>query len=264
VSFSRIEESIGMGRLGGKVAVVTGSGKGIGEAIVTRFAREGANVVVNARSAENVSRVVKEINSLGLGKAVGCACDVSNTEDAERLVNTAVNEFGRLDILVNNAGFTKDNWLIKMTEEEFDSVIQVHLKGSFLCTRAAAKIMMQQRSGRIINVTSRAGLKGNIGQANYSSAKAGIVGLTKTCALELGFRYGITVNAVAPAAWTEMTVKVPESVKPKMLENRVLGRMADLKQNPDEVTGIFVLLASDEGGYITGQIVSVDGGGLGL
>ena len=124
--------------------------------------------------------------------------------------------------------------------------------------------MMQQKSGRIINVTSRAGLKGNIGQANYSSAKAGIVGLTKTCALELGAKYNITVNAVAPAAWTEMTEKIPESVKPKMLENRVLGRMADLQKNPDEITGIFVLLASDEGGYITGQIISVDGGGLGL
>jgi 3-oxoacyl-[acyl-carrier protein] reductase len=253
-----------MGRLDGKVAIVTGSGKGIGEAIATRFVREGANVVVNARSTGSVDRVVKEINSLGFGKAVGCACDVSNPEDAEKLINTAVTEFGRLDILVNNAGFTKDNWLVKMTPEEFDTVIQVHLKGSFLCTRAAAKIMMQQKNGRIINVTSRAGLKGNIGQANYSSAKAGIVGLTKTCALELGPRYNITVNAVAPAAWTEMTAKVPESIKPKMLENRVLGRMADLKQNPDEVTGIFVLLASDEGGYITGQIISVDGGGLGL
>jgi len=253
-----------MGRLEGKVAVITGSGKGIGEAIAKRFAREGANVVVNARNAENVNRVVKEINSLGLGRAVGCACDVSKKEDAERLVSTAVKEFGRLDILVNNAGFARDNWLVKMTEEEFDTVLNVHLKGAFLCTQAAAKIMMQQKSGRIINVTSRAGLKGNIGQANYSSAKAGIVGLTKTCALEFGAKYNITVNAVAPAAWTEMTEKIPESVKPKMLENRVLGRMADLEKNPDEITGIFVLLASDEGGYITGQVVSVDGGGLGL
>jgi 3-oxoacyl-[acyl-carrier protein] reductase len=253
-----------MGRLKGKVAVVTGSGKGIGEAIAKRFAREGANVVINARNAENVDRVVKEINSTNLGKAVGCACDVSKKEDAERLVSTAIKEFGKLDILVNNAGFTRDNWLIKMTEEEFDTVVSVHLKGTFLCTQAAAKTMMQQKSGRIINVTSRAGLKGNIGQANYSSAKAGIVGLTKTCALELGPKHNITVNAVAPAAWTEMTEKIPENVKPKMLENRVLGRMADLKKNPDEITGIFVLLASDEGGYITGQIISVDGGGLGL
>jgi 3-oxoacyl-[acyl-carrier protein] reductase len=253
-----------MGRLKGKVAVVTGSGKGIGEAIAKRFAREGANVVINARNAENVDRVVKEINSTNLGKAVGCACDVSKKEDAERLVSTAIKEFGKLDILVNNAGFTRDNWLIKMTEEEFDTVVSVHLKGTFLCTQAAAKTMMQQKSGRVINITSRAGLKGNIGQANYSSAKAGIVGLTKTCALELGPKHNITVNAVAPAAWTEMTEKIPENVKPKMLENRVLGRMADLKKNPDEITGIFVLLASDEGGYITGQIISVDGGGLGL
>jgi 3-oxoacyl-[acyl-carrier protein] reductase len=253
-----------MGRLEGKVAIVTGSGKGIGEAIAKRFAREGANIVVNARNAENVNRVVKEINSLGFGRAVGCACDISKKEDAERLVDTAVKEFGRLDILVNNAGFIRDNWLVKMTEEEFDTVLNVHLKGAFLCTQAAAKVMMQQKSGRIINVTSRAGLKGNIGQANYSSAKAGIVGLTKTCALEFGSKYNITVNAVAPAAWTEMTEKIPESVKPKMLENRVLGRMADLEKNPDEITGIFVLLASDEGGYITGQIISVDGGGLGL
>jgi 3-oxoacyl-[acyl-carrier protein] reductase len=253
-----------MGRLNGKVAVITGSGKGIGEAIAKRFAHEGANVVVNARNAENVDRVAKEINSLGFGRAVGCACDISKKEDAERLVDTAVKEFGRLDILVNNAGFTRDNWLVKMTEEEFDTVLNVHLKGTFLCTQAAARIMMQQKSGRIINVTSRAGLKGNIGQANYSSAKAGIVGFTKTCALELGPKFNVTVNAVAPAAWTEMTEKIPENVKPKMLENRVLGRMADLEKNPDEITGIFVLLASDEGGYITGQIISVDGGGLGL
>ncbi len=253
-----------MGRLDGKVAVVTGSGKGIGEAIAKRFAREGANVVVNARRAENVNNVVKEINAVSVGKAVGCAGDVSQKEDAEKLVATAVKEFGKLDILVNNAGFTRDNWLVKMTAEEFDTVVNVHLKGTFLCTQAAAKVMMQQKSDRIINITSRAGIKGNIGQANYSSAKAGIVGLTKTCALELGPKYGITVNAVAPAAWTEMTEKIPESVKPKMLENRVLGRMADLEKNPDEVTGIFVLLASDEGGYITGQVISVDGGGLGL
>ena len=253
-----------MGRLEGKVAIVTGSGKGIGEAIAKRFAREGANIVVNARNAENVNRVVKEINSLGFGRAVGCTCDISKKEDAERLVNIAVKEFGRLDILVNNAGFTRDNWLVKMTEEEFDTVLNVHLRGTFLCTQATAKIMMQQKSGRIINVTSRAGLKGNIGQANYSSAKAGIVGFTKTCALELGPKFNVTVNAVAPAAWTEMTEKIPENVKPKMLEKRVLGRMADLEKNPDEITGIFVLLASDEGGYITGQIISVDGGGLGL
>jgi 3-oxoacyl-[acyl-carrier protein] reductase len=253
-----------MGKLEGKVAAVTGSGKGIGEAIAKRFAREGANVVVNARNVENVNKVVKEINAMGFGKAVGCLGDVSRKEDAERLVATAVKAFGKLDILVNNAGFTRDNWLTKMTEEEFDTVINVHLRGTFLCTQAAAKVMMQQKSGRIINVTSRAGLKGNVGQANYSSAKAGIVGLTKTCALEFGSKYGITVNAVAPAAWTEMTEKVPESVKPKMLENRVLGRMADLEKNPDEVTGIFVLLASAEGGYITGQVISVDGGGLGL
>jgi 3-oxoacyl-[acyl-carrier protein] reductase len=253
-----------MRRLNGKVAVITGSGKGIGEAIAKRFVHEGANVVVNARNAANVDRVVKEINSMGFGRAVGCACDISKKEDAERLVDTAVREFGRLDILVNNAGFTRDNWLVKMTAEEFDTVVNVHLRGAFLCTQAAAKIMMQQKSGRIINVTSRAGLKGNVGQANYSSAKAGIVGFTKTCALELGPKYNVTVNAVAPAAWTEMTEKIPENVKPKMLENRVLGRMADLEKDPDEITGIFVLLASDEGGYITGQIISVDGGGLGL
>jgi 3-oxoacyl-[acyl-carrier protein] reductase len=253
-----------MPRLDGKIAVVTGSGKGIGESIVKRFAREGASVVVNARNAENVNRVVKEITSTGWVKAVGCSGDVSKKEDAERLIDTAVKKFGRLDVLVNNAGFTKDNWVVKMSEEEFDSVVEVHLKGTFLCTQAALKVMMEQKRGSIINVTSRAGIKGNIGQANYSAAKAGIIGFTKTCALELGRRYGITVNAVAPAAWTEMTLKVPENVKPAMLDNRALGRMADLEKNPDEVTGIFVLLASDEGTYITGQVISVDGGGLGL
>lgn len=253
-----------MSRLDGKVAVVTGSGKGIGESIVKRFAKEGANVVVNARNAESVARVVREINSLGCGKAVGCAGDVSKKEDAERLINTAVKEFGRIDVLVNNAGFTRDNWLVKMSEEEFDSVVAVHLKGTFLCTQAAVIVMMEQKKGSIINVTSRAGIKGNIGQANYSAAKAGIIGITKTLALELGKRYGITVNAVAPAAWTEMTLKVPENVRPAMLDNRALGRMADLEKNPDELTGIFVLLASDEGTYITGQVISADGGGLGL
>ena len=253
-----------MKRLDGKVAVVTGSGKGIGEAIAKRFAKEGAHVVVNARNTENVDRVVNEINTLCSSKAVGCAGDVSKKEVAEKLITTAVKEFGRLDILVNNAGFGKDNLLVNMTEEEFDQVIEVHLKGAFLCTQAAAKIMIQQKSGRIINVTSRAGIRGNVGQVNYSSAKAALIGFTKTCALELGRRYGITVNAIAPAAWTDMTKNVPEKVKPIMIENRVLARMADLDKNPDEISGIFVLLASDEGGYITGQIISVDGGGLGL
>jgi 3-oxoacyl-[acyl-carrier protein] reductase len=253
-----------MGRLDGKVSVVTGSGKGIGEAIAKRFAKEGAHVVVNARNTENVNRVVKEIDSLCCSKAIGCPGDVSKKEDADRVIASAVKEFGRLDILINNAGFTKDNLLVNMTEEEFDEVTKVHLKGTFLCTQAAAKIMIQQKSGRIINVTSRAGIRGNFGQANYSSAKAAIIGFTKTCALELGRRYGITVNAIAPAAWTDQTRGVPEKVRPIMIENRVLARMADLDKNPDEITGIFVLLASDEGGYITGQIISVDGGGLGL
>ncbi|MGD0202312.1 MAG: SDR family NAD(P)-dependent oxidoreductase [Candidatus Bathyarchaeia archaeon] len=253
-----------MERLHGKVAVVTGSGKGIGEAIAKRFAKEGAYVVVNARTAENVDRVVNEINAVCSGKAVGCAGDVSKKDDAERVINTAVKEFGKLDILVNNAGFGKDNLLVNMTEEEFDQVIAVHLKGAFLCTQFAAKIMIQQKSGRIINVTSRAGLRGNVGQVNYSSAKAALIGFTKTCALELGRRYGITVNAIAPAAWTDMTRNVPEKVKPIMIDNRVLARMVDLDKNPDEITGIFVLFASDEGGYMTGQVISVDGGGLGL
>jgi 3-oxoacyl-[acyl-carrier protein] reductase len=247
-----------MGRLEGKVAVVTGGGRGIGRAVCLAFAKEGADVVLNYASKDQPAQeVVRMIQEMGR-KAIALKGNVAVRADVERTILAAVENFGKIDILVNNAGVSKPNMLHKMTEEQWDEVIDIQLKGPFLCTQVACKYMMERKSGRIINVTSSAGLWGTKGQINYSSAKGGIIAQTKSAARELA-AYGITVNVVQPGyVGTEMFDKV--KADPKLMEiytgRILLGRFAE----PEEVAHSFVFLASDEANYITGQILCVDGG----
>ena len=247
-----------MGRLEGKAAVVTGGGRGIGRAICVAFAREGADVIVNYASkdqpAQEVVEMVKQIGK----KAVAVKGNVAVKADAERIIQTAVDNFGKIDILVNNAGVSKPNMLYKMTDEQWDEVVDVHLKGPFLCIQAASKYMMQQKSGKIINVTSTAGLAGTKGQINYSSAKGGVITLTKSAARELA-DYGITVNCILLGiVATEMSEKI--RTDPKLQEIYMKRILVNRFAAPEEVSPAFVFLASDESNYITGQLLPVDGG----
>lgn len=248
-------------RLKGKKAVVTGGGRGIGKAVALAFAKEGADVLINYQSNDSAAReVVESIQGLGR-KAISVKTDVSNYQKAQAMVGCAVQELGGIDILVNNAGMSQPALLLNMTEETWDRIIGVHLKGTFNCTQAAARYMKEKKAGRIINVISTAGLFGTVGQINYASAKAGIVGFTKSASRELG-RYGINVNAICPGVTaTEMTSKVrsDEKLKEVYLARIQLGRFAE----PEEIAPAFVFLASDEGGYITGQVLCVDGGYVG-
>jgi 3-oxoacyl-[acyl-carrier protein] reductase len=247
-----------MGRLEGKAAVVTGGGRGIGRAISLAFAKEGADVIVNyATKDQPAQEVVEMIKKMGR-KAVAVKGNVAMKADAERIIKSAVDHFGKIDILVNNAGVSKPNMLYRMSDEQWNEVIDIHLKGPFLCIQAASKYMMEQKSGKIINVTSAAGIAGTKGQINYSSAKGGIIALTKSAARELA-GYGITVNVISPGyVSTEMTEKI--RTEPKLKEiytgRILLGRFSE----PEEVAPTFVFLASDEANYITGQLICVDGG----
>ncbi|AKM18492.1 3-oxoacyl-[acyl-carrier-protein] reductase [Geobacillus sp. FSL K6-0789] len=242
--------------LEGKIALVTGASRGIGRAVALELARQGANVVVNyAGSEAKANEVVEMIRSLGR-EAIAVQADVARAEEVERLVKTALDQFGRLDILVNNAGITRDNLLMRMKEEEWDAVINTNLKGVFLCTKAVTRPMMKQRGGRIINIASVVGVIGNPGQANYVAAKAGVIGLTKTAARELASR-NITVNAVAPGfITTDMTEALSEELKGEMLKQIPLARFGE----PDDVARVVAFLASDAAGYMTGQTLHVDGG----
>ncbi|WJQ11701.1 3-oxoacyl-[acyl-carrier-protein] reductase [Geobacillus stearothermophilus] len=242
--------------LEGKIALVTGASRGIGRAVALELARQGANVVVNyAGSEAKANEVVEMIRSLGR-EAIAVQADVARAEEVERLVKTALDQFGRLDILVNNAGITRDNLLMRMKEEEWDAVINTNLKGVFLCTKAVTRPMMKQRGGRIINIASVVGVIGNPGQANYVAAKAGVIGLTKTAARELA-SWNITVNAVAPGfITTDMTEALSEELKGEMLKQIPLARFGE----PDDVARVVAFLASDAAGYMTGQTLHVDGG----
>lgn len=242
--------------LTGKVALVTGAGRGIGKAIALKLAKEGASIVVNYRSSEKEAKELVEeiINKGGLAEAV--QGDVSYLEDAEKVIKFAAEKFGRLDILVNNAGITRDTLLLRMKEEDFDKVLQVNLKGVFNCTKHASSIMLKQKSGRIINISSVVGLIGNAGQANYAAAKAGIIGFTKSIAKEIGGR-GITVNAIAPGfIATDMTNVLSDKVKEKLIEGIPLKKLG----SPEDVANCAAFLASDSASYITGQVINVDGG----
>lgn len=239
-----------------KVAVVTGASRGIGRGIALALAREGAMVVVNYNgSADRAEEVVQMIRESG-GKAAAVQCNVSEFEAAKEFFANVVKEYGRIDILVNNAGITKDNLIMKMSEEEFQSVIQTNLAGTFHGVKFVSRPMMKQRSGRIINIASVAGVVGNMGQANYSASKAGVIGLTKSMAKELASR-NITVNAIAPGfVETEMTDVLSDSVKEAAVATIPLGKFGQV----EDIAEAVVFLASDRAKYITGQVLCVDGG----
>ena len=239
-----------------KVAVVTGSSRGIGRAIVLRLAQDGARIVVNYRGNKAAAdEVVDEILAVG-GEATAVQADVSQPAEAESLIDAAKKAFGRVDILVNNAGTTRDTLLMRMTEEDWDVVIDTNLKGTFNCIKAVSRQMMRQRYGRIVNVTSVAGIAGNAGQANYASAKAGLIGLTKTVAKELGSR-GITCNAIAPGLVpTDLTASLPQELVDLAVERTPLGRVG----TAEDMAAAVAFLASDEASFITGQVLAVDGG----
>lgn len=243
-------------KLEDKVAVVTGASRGIGRAIAERLAAEGAKVVVNHRaSADAAEEVVAAIEAAG-GEAVVLQADVSDFEQSRDLIQETIKHFGRIDVLVNNAGTTRDTLLMMMKENDWDLVIDTNLKSVFNCCKAVARSMVRQRSGRIINITSVAGLAGNPGQTNYAASKAGVVGFTKSLAKELGSR-SITVNAVAPGfVPTALTNDLPDDLRQAAIEHTPLGRFGQ----PEEIAAAVAFLASDEAGYITGQVLSVDGG----
>ncbi len=253
-----------MERLKGKVAIITGSAMGIGKATALKFAREGAKVVVCDVVAEAGQAVVDEIAAMG-GEAFFASVDVTSAESVQALVDPVMARWGRVDVLVNNAGITRDALLVKvkdgelvdqMSESAFDAVINVNLKGVFLCTRAVAPIMIRQGSGVILNAASVVGLYGNFGQTNYVATKAGVIGMTRVWARELG-RRGIRVNAVAPGfILTDMVKKMPEKVLASMQEKVPLGRLGE----PEDVANVYAWLASDEASYVNGAVISVDGG----
>lgn len=242
--------------LTGKIAVVTGASRGIGRAIAIRLAGEGATVVINYNgSKEKAEEVKQEIEGAG-GKAAVCQCNVADFDQCQAFIQKVIDEFGRIDILVNNAGITRDGLLMKMSEEDFDQVIETNLKGAFHTIRFAARQMLRQKSGRIINLSSVVGVTGNAGQANYAASKAGVIGLTKSAARELASR-GITVNAIAPGfIETDMTSVLSEKVKEGAAAGIPLGAFG----KPEDVAAAAAFLASDEAGYITGQVLHVDGG----
>ncbi len=242
--------------LSGKVALVTGASRGIGRAIAMELARAGADVVVNYGGNEQAAEeVVQQIRALDR-KAEKIQANVADSEQVGAMIKEVISQFGKIDILVNNAGITRDNLLMRMKETEFDAVVDTNLKGVFHCIKAVSRYMMKQKSGKIINVSSVVGISGNLGQANYVAAKAGVIGLTKAAAKELALR-GIQVNAIAPGfIETDMTDELQPEVRESMLKQVALQRMGQ----PEEIAKTVRFLASDDASYITGQTIVVDGG----
>lgn len=241
-------------QLNGRTAIVTGSSRGIGKAIAIKLGNLGANVVLNATS-DTVFKTGEELKEMGIKVACHVG-DISKAENVKSLISTALDTFGGIDILVNNAGITRDKPMALMSEEDWDTVLDVNLKSAFLCTKAAAKVMMKKRYGRIVNISSVAGAYGNPGQANYSASKAGLIGLTKTTAKEFAAR-AITCNVVTPGLIeSNMTEILPDDLKQKYLEKIALGRFG----TPEEVANVVAFLSSEESAYVTGQVIDIDGG----
>lgn len=245
-------------RLKGKVALITGSSRGVGRAVALAYAREGASVVVNYASNKSAAgEVVAAIKEMG-SRAIAFRADVAKAAEAEALVQNTIEQFGGLDILVNNAGFSRPAMLLRMSEEQWDQVLDVHLKGTFFCTQFAARHMAQQKRGKIINVTSVAGIVGTVGQINYSAAKGGLISFTKSAARELA-RFSVCINVISLGiVATDMTEKIrtDEKLKEIYMNRILLKRFA----GPDDISPAFVFLGSDESSYITGQLLCVDGG----
>ena len=243
-------------QLNGRTAIVTGAAQGIGAAVAAAFAESGARVCAVDLTLERAETLADKLRAGG-AEAIGIGCDVSRRDQVDAMVAATHQLFGRVDILINNAGITRPAMLHKMTEAQWDEVMAVHLKGSFNCLQAVVPGMMERRYGRIVNVTSTAGLLGTIGQINYSAAKAGIIGLTMSAAKELA-KYGIVVNAIAPGAATPMTetIRTDARFKEKYLERIPIGRWAE----PEEIAPVFVFFASDAASYVTGQVLAADGG----
>lgn len=242
--------------LNGRIAVVTGAARGIGKAIVLELAAAGATVVINdIGNLDKAEETVREIAAAG-GRAMVVQADISQAAEVDRLVNTVIQEYGKIDILVNNAGIARDNLLMRMKEADWDTVMNINLKSVFLCTKAVSRGMLKQRSGAIVNIASVVGIMGNAGQANYAAAKAGIIGFTKSMAKELASR-GIRVNAVAPGyIATDMTAMLPEEVKKEFIKGIPLGRIG----SAEDVAKAVLFLVSPAASYMTGQTLSVDGG----
>ena len=244
-----------MGQLEEKIAVVTGAGRGIGRAMALRFAAEGAEVVCVSRTAENTAKVASEVQALGR-RAWGVAVDVADSAAVTEAVKHLLGECGRVDILVNNAGVTRDGLLMRMSDEDWDAVLNTNLKGAFLFTRALVRQFIRQRSGRILNVASVIGLMGNAGQCNYAASKAALIGFTKSAARELGSR-SITVNAIAPGfIETDMTASISDPIRQELLGRIPLGAFGQT----EDIAAAALFLAGPGGRYITGQVLVVDGG----
>lgn len=242
-------------KLKDKVAIITGSARGIGREIALLFAKEGANPVIVDIDLEEAGKLSREINSCGRD-SIALKVDVSDQKSVEEMVSKVTEKYGRIDILVNNAGITRDSLLIRMKEEDWDKVLAINLKGTFNCTQSVSKIMIKQRSGKIVNIASIIGLNGNTGQANYAASKGGVIALTKTAAKELG-RRGINVNAVAPGFIdTKMTQVLTEDMKNETIKDIPLGKLG----LPGDVASLVLFLTSEDSAYITGEVIRIDGG----
>ena len=240
----------------GKTALVTGGSRGIGRAVCLELAKGGANVVLCYAGNETAAQETAQAVEAAGGKALAMRCDVSDSAQVDALVKAAVGQFGRIDILVNNAGITRDNLIMRMSETDFDAVIAANLKGTFLCMKAVSRLMLKQRYGRIVNLSSVVGLRGNAGQVNYAASKAGVIGMTKSLAKELASR-GVTVNAVAPGfIETDMTAALAEAARTAAQGSIPMGRLGAA----EDVARAVAFLASDNAAYVTGQVLAVDGG----